>query len=148
MFGDIVGYSDHTRGTIVADTAFTVGAKWVEKHFTVTPHEGGDSDFAISPVQLQRLTIPQEGMQRDWPGLLGDPGLYCRDVEREAVAGARRSMVAMVDIAAGEDLAGAVEALRPGGGLEPTIRKADLYRAVALRDIAAGETVQHDWVTW
>lgn len=148
MFGDIVGYSDHTRGTIVADTAFTVGARWVEKHFTLTPGEGGDSDFAITPVQLQRLTVPQEGMQRDWPGLLGDPGLYCRDVEREAVHGARRSLVATQDVAAGEGLAGAVAALRPGGGLEPIIRVTDLWRVVALRDIAAGDIIEHDWVTW
>lgn len=142
LYGDIVGFSDHTRGTIAADTAFTLGARWVEKHFTIRPGAGGDHDFAITPTQLQRLLVPQEGSTRDWAVLLGDPRLYARDVEMEAVRGARRSWVSVADVKAGGPVVDVV-ALRPGGGLEPSMPVV----GVALRDIPAGVTIERHWVT-
>lgn len=52
-----VGFSDHTEGVEVSKIAVTMGASYIEKHFT-TDHKlpGRDNKFAILPNELQELS--------------------------------------------------------------------------------------------
>lgn len=57
MFGNPVGYSDHTNGTHIACAAVALGAKVIEKHFTLdrnlnTPDS---NSFATDPAELRAL---------------------------------------------------------------------------------------------
>jgi sialic acid synthase SpsE len=57
MFGNPVGFSDHTIGTHISCTAVAMGAKVIEKHFTLdrklkTPDS---NDFASDPKELLQL---------------------------------------------------------------------------------------------
>ncbi|MES2394592.1 MAG: N-acetylneuraminate synthase family protein [Bacteroidota bacterium] len=57
MFGNPVGFSDHTDGTHIACAAVAMGAKVIEKHFTLhrklnTPD---CSSFASDPEELKKL---------------------------------------------------------------------------------------------
>ena len=57
MFGNPVGFSDHTIGTHIAGAAVAMGAKVIEKHFTLdrnlnTPDS---NDFACDPPELKKL---------------------------------------------------------------------------------------------
>ena len=58
-FDVVAGLSDHTMGSAVAVAAVTLGARIVEKHFTLRRSDGGpDSTFsmAICLVKLSQST--------------------------------------------------------------------------------------------
>ena len=55
-FGLLVGYSDHTLGTTAAIVAITLGARVIEKHFTLdTTLPGPDHKASVEPAQLKEL---------------------------------------------------------------------------------------------
>lgn len=121
-----VGYSDHTRGVGAAMLAFEYGADMVEKHFTIRPGEGGDSDFAIGPDQLRNLAMydgmaVSETVRETYAGS-GRVGFY--DCEADARQLARRSVHAAVDIPAGSvitrDMLKVVRPCPPGA-LAPSV---------------------------
>jgi N,N'-diacetyllegionaminate synthase len=53
-----VGYSDHTYGTIVPAAAVALGARTIEKHFTLDKKlpDSPDHSFSADPVELQVMT--------------------------------------------------------------------------------------------
>jgi N,N'-diacetyllegionaminate synthase len=51
-----IGYSDHSRGTDAAVAAVALGARIIEKHFTLDHHmEGPDHSFSADPVEFKQL---------------------------------------------------------------------------------------------
>jgi sialic acid synthase SpsE len=57
MFGNPVGFSDHTEGTTIACAAVSLGARVIEKHFTLdrkldTPDS---NSFACDPAEMKKL---------------------------------------------------------------------------------------------
>ena len=137
------GYSDHTRGVQAADLAFEYGATLVEKHFTITPDQGGDHDFAIGPDELRQLvngdvSIPNR--QR----LLGDSTIGPVPVEAPARQYARRSIHARVDIPTGTTITrDMLHAVRPTGGLGPWLLDDPdgPVGTTAIRDYPAGTPI-------
>jgi len=55
-FDTIVGLSDHTLGNDVAIAAVALGAKIVEKHFTLSRKLGSpDDDFSMEPQEFKEM---------------------------------------------------------------------------------------------
>lgn len=55
-FDMLVGYSDHSRGVGAAPYAVAVGAKVIEKHFTLDRNmEGPDHKASVTPQELKQL---------------------------------------------------------------------------------------------
>src|SRR5205085_1068683 len=68
-FGVPVGLSDHTLGTHIAPAAVALGARLVEKHFTLDrTMSGPDHPFAVEPKELAELVA----RVRDVEAALGD----------------------------------------------------------------------------
>lgn len=54
----IIGFSDHSIGTLAAKTAITLGAEIIEKHFTIEPErKDGDHVISISPADFKELVL-------------------------------------------------------------------------------------------
>ena len=136
-YSDRVGYSDHTFGLGALHRAAHHGAVMVEKHFTLTPGEGGDHDFAITHAQLAGVLEWSPGI----PTYDGSPELAPSQAELKARVGARRSLVAGRDLQQGNLLReNDVKMLRPGTGIEPY--RMDEYVGRPLRvDVPAGTTL-------
>jgi N-acetylneuraminate synthase len=117
VFADGYGYSDHTLLTTTSGMAVAAGAEWLEKHFTVTPGEGGDHDFALDYDGMQEYV----GLARMAEVMLqhpeGDDGPL--EAEEPARLLARRSLHTIVPVKAGEVLVYGenVAFLRPGTGI-------------------------------
>lgn len=136
--GAAMGYSDHTLGIAVSTAAIAMGAKVIEKHFTLDKWlPGPDHGASLEPDELTAMVRAI----RDIEKALGDGVKQPTASEMPIRALVRRSVTAIRDIPLGaairpEDLA----LLRPGTGISP----ADLekvYNRTSVRPILAGETL-------
>jgi pseudaminic acid synthase len=117
LFACQVGLSDHTMGMGAAVAGVAMGATVIEKHFTTARADGGvDSTFSCEPDEMRALV---EATESAWQAL-GEIryGLQSEGERKSMVF--RRSLYAIADIAAGEQLTHRnVRAIRPGFGLPP-----------------------------
>jgi sialic acid synthase SpsE len=140
--GVVPGYSDHTLGIAAAVASVAVGARIIEKHFTVDKNYSDFDDHQLSadPDDLKELVR----QVREVEALLGRPGKGMSGCEKSSKAPNRRSIVAKAPLAAGTVLG--LEHLswvRPGGGLAPG-REAEVLGKRLTRALAHGEMIQPD----
>jgi len=134
--GLVVGFSDHTRGSLSAALAVACGARIFEKHFTESHHlPGPDHWFSENPEGLKIWidNIKKAEM------LLGKPFLRPTSREMAMQTLARRSVVALQDICSGDRLVKENVGLRrPGDGLPPAMLE-QFLGLTATRNISKGE---------
>lgn len=140
----VIGYSDHVPPgpTMLAPfTAWLLGARIIEKHFTLDKTlPGNDHYHAMDPEDLRRF----RRMCEDAAVLMGGDERRVWPCEEESRRQARRSLVAATTIRKGERATeGAIAIKRPGTGIPPASMTALLGRA-ALRDIEADEILRWD----
>jgi N-acetylneuraminate synthase/N,N'-diacetyllegionaminate synthase len=140
-YGCRVGFSDHTLGIEIALAASALGAVVIEKHFTINRSLlGGDNEMSIQPEEIGRLVT---GVRRISVALgAGDRRLTNSEAPR--CIRMRRSLVPRRDMTAGEVVrAEDVDAVRPGGGLEPSSLNVVVGKTLA-RGLARGERFRPD----
>lgn len=116
-FGLPVGYSDHTRGLAVPIAAVARGAAVLEKHFTLDRSlPGPDHRASLEPDELADLV----SAVRELPEALGRSVKAPTTAELDTRTAARKSLVALKPIAAGETLTEEnLGVRRPGSGISP-----------------------------
>jgi len=140
-----IGYSDHTIGVQAGLAAVALGARILEKHFTLRHDFSDYRDHQLSsePAELEELVRRVAEVEL----LRGEPREVDVLPEEVAVAAtARRSAVAARDLPEGHVLgAGDVQFLRPAGPIGP----ADpVVGRVLRRPRRAGERLQAGDVEW
>jgi sialic acid synthase SpsE len=142
--GKVVGYSDHTFGVDAAVLSVALGARIIEKHFTLSKTQSDFRDHALSadPTEMAKL-VQQVRLAQT---LLGTGEKILQEGEMPTAAAARRSIVARAALPVGHLLAEAdLDWLRPGGGLAPG--KEDLILGRRLTQaVARGEMIKPDMV--
>lgn len=135
-----VGYSDHTTGVDASLVAVALGARLIEKHFTLDKAYSDFRDHALSadPPELAELVRRVRAVEQ----MLGAPTLAVQPGEAGGLVAMRRSVVAAGDLARGHVLEpGDLTWVRPGGGLPPGAEQQLLGRRL-VRDLVAGERLE------
>lgn len=112
----VIGLSDHTMGIGAAIAAVGLGARVIEKHFTLRRADGGvDSAFSMEPHEFKMLTVESKTAFL----ALGHPELGVTQVEEPSIK-YKRSIYVSAPIARGEVFTEQnIRVVRPGNGLPP-----------------------------
>jgi pseudaminic acid synthase len=134
LFGCHVGLSDHTMGIGAAIAAVALGARVIEKHFTLSRAEGGvDSAFSLEPDELKALVVETERAFLS----LGKVQYGIQKAEEGSLF-FKRSLYVVNDIAQGEAFTNDnVKSKRPSKGLH-TKHIDTVLTKVACTDIKMG----------
>ena len=113
-FDCICGLSDHSMGSEIAVAAVALGAKVIEKHFTLRRADGGeDSQFSMEPEEFSEMVRQIRNVEK----ALGHP-TYELNKEQIESRIYSRSLFVVKDIQEGETFtAENVKSIRPGIGL-------------------------------
>ena len=136
-FGLSVGYSDHTQGIEIPIAAVAMGAKVVEKHFTLDKNmKGPDHKASLEPDELKAMVKAIRNVEK----AMGDGIKRPTEKEDETRIIARRSLVAKRDIKKGDVInSGDIIIKRPGNGILPEFKE-------TLRGMKASKNIIADSV--
>ena len=137
-FGTPVGYSDHTRGIEIPVAAVALGAKVIEKHFTLDrAMPGPDHRASLEPGELKSMISAVRNVER----ALGNGIKAPAPAEVRNIPVARKSIVAARAIRAGERFSESnLTTKRPGTGTSP-MRWDEIVGTVATRDYEEDEQI-------
>ena len=137
-----VGLSDHTLGQAVPLAAVALGAKVIEKHFTLSRKlRGPDSFFSIEPDELRSL-VENIRMVEDSLGKV-HYGLTAQEYKSRNF---RRSLFVVKDIKKGEKISVLnVRSIRPAYGIKPKYSK-NVLGKIVRRDIAKGTPLKFNLI--
>ncbi len=140
-FDVVVGFSDHTIGSTAALGAVVLGAKIIEKHFTMDKNlPGPDHWFSANPDEMRELVDGIRFIER----ALGSGVIEPTPKELEMRKIARRSIVAAKNIDKGDTITrNAVTFKRPGTGLTPKFINYIIGRKAKV-DIKRNELITFD----
>jgi len=115
-FGVNVGYSDHTLGIEVPIAAVALGAKVIEKHFTLDRNlPGPDHKASLEPIELKKMV---EAIRNIEKAISGDGKKNPSKSEFKNILIARKSIHLRGDLIKGHILTEAdIIPLRPGDGI-------------------------------
>ncbi|MGI9526130.1 MAG: N-acetylneuraminate synthase [Weeksellaceae bacterium] len=117
-FGVDIGYSDHTLGIEVPIAAVALGAKFIEKHFTLDKSMSGpDHKASLEPDELKAMVSGIRNIEKAIAGSgIKEPTVS----EKKNIPIARKSIVASKPIKAGEMFTvDNITTKRPGTGISP-----------------------------
>lgn len=117
-YQNAIGYSDHTVGTEVAVTAVAMGARIIEKHFTLANDYSDFRDHQLSadPNTMANLV----NRIRATEATFGTGEKISQPCEESSISEIRRSVAAARDMSAGEVITEEdLVWLRPASGLPP-----------------------------
>ncbi|MDC0476533.1 N-acetylneuraminate synthase family protein [Alphaproteobacteria bacterium] len=119
LFQIPIGLSDHTESDTTSIAAVALGAVAIEKHFTLSRSLPGiDQASSLEPQDLKRLIVNL----KECKDSLGEALKKRTSEENDTALALRRSLVAGVNIAAGEVVDdGNLTIMRPGTGIPPNM---------------------------
>ncbi len=138
-FGCDAGYSDHTEGIEIPIAAAALGAKVIEKHFTLDKNmEGPDHKASLEPDELAAMVTGIRKVEK----ALGDGIKKPSPSEEKNRAIARKSIVASENIKAGEMFTeDNLTVKRPGNGISP-MKWNEVIGTRAIRDFGEDELIE------
>lgn len=112
-----VGYSDHTVGIEIPIAAVAIGAKIIEKHFTLDKNmPGPDHSASLNPTELKQMVESIRNIEKS----LGNGIKKCSNSEISTKKIARKSIVCRENIKAGDIITyDNISIKRPSGGIDP-----------------------------
>ena len=133
-----VGYSDHTLGIEVPIAAVALGARVIEKHFTLDRNmEGPDHKASLEPNELKQMVSAIRNIEKALGSTIKQPS----PSEVPNINIARKSIVAKTNIKQGEVLTqDNITTKRPGNGISP-IKWYEVIGQVASKNYNADDLI-------
>uniref|UniRef100_UPI004047DE4D N-acetylneuraminate synthase n=1 Tax=Algoriphagus sp. TaxID=1872435 RepID=UPI004047DE4D len=140
QFGTKIGYSDHTLGIEVPIAAVALGAKMIEKHFTLDRNlPGPDQSASLEPLELKSMVLAIRNIEL---AISGNGIKEPSESEMKNIAIARKSIVAKLNIKKGERFnENNITTKRPGIGISP-MKWDDVIGKVASKDFEMDDLIE------
>ena len=135
-----IGFSDHTLGIHISLAAVSLGAKVIERHFTLDKsQEGPDHAVALDPSDLKDLVINVRDIEKSFGNGVKRP----HELESENYEKGRRSIIAARDIPKGTTITRDMLIIkRPSYGIKPKFLNLVVGRTAKI-------DIEYDqWITW
>jgi N,N'-diacetyllegionaminate synthase len=134
-----IGYSDNGENMIVPIVAVSLGAKIIEKHFTLDKKmKGPDQHMSADPKQFKKMVNQIHEIEQ----MFGDGIKKCQKSELENIIGARRSITAKIDLPKNSIVDRQnITFKRPATGIEPKFFNKILGKKIKRR-IEADDSIQ------
>ena len=140
LFGITTGYSDHAIGPYPAVAAIAMGAKIIEKHFTLNKDmPGPDHKASITPNEFRDLVTAVRVCEES----LGKNKKFVQDEEKQMREVSRKSLFFNKDIQKGEIInENDLVLKRPGTGIYSIFLK-DVIGKILLKDVYKDKMVEY-----
>ncbi|PRD51943.1 N-acetylneuraminate synthase [Sphingobacterium gobiense] len=138
-FNTEIGYSDHTLGIEVPIAAVALGARIIEKHFTLDKTmEGPDHAASLDPAELKAMSSAIRNIELAISGSgIKEPSMS----EKKNMDVARKSIVAKCAIKKGEVFSEEnLTVKRPGTGISP-MRWDEVRGSIAMQDFEEDDLI-------
>lgn len=141
-FNVVAGLSDHTIGSDAAIASVILGARIIEKHFTLSRDDGAlDAEFSLTPDEFKNMVVSVRNVEKAVGQINYD--LVASEKENRKY---RRSLFAVDNIVQGEVFTGKnVRSIRPANGLHPRYI-GDVHGKRAAVNIKMGTPISWDVV--
>jgi len=112
-----IGFSDNGADLLVPQVAVSIGAKIIEKHFTLNKKMNGpDHKMSANPKQMKELISNIRKVEE----ICGDGEKKAQNCEKEGLVSIRRSIIAKKELEKGIRLTkDMIKIARPAEGIEP-----------------------------
>jgi pseudaminic acid synthase len=138
----VIGLSDHTLGIGASIASVALGARVIEKHFTIRRSDGGvDSAFSMEPDEMKSLVIESERAFLS----LGKVQLDIQQSEEKSRQH-KRSVYVVQDIREGEIFTkDNIRIIRPGDGMKPKYFL-EILGKKAKQPLKRGTPLEKSWI--
>ena len=135
------GFSDHTQGIAHSIAAVAMGARFIEKHFTLNKEmKGPDHKLSSDPEEMKLLLNSIRDVEKS---LKANNKLSISQEENESRKIARKSLIALKDLKKGEVInENNTVFKRPGFGIK--INEFSLVKGKRLKN----DVLKDKWITW
>lgn len=141
-FNCVVGLSDHTMDIAVPVVAVALGARIIEKHFTLSHADGGpDAAFSLEPQEFKEMVLAVRSAEK----ALGKVSYELTEGEKASKI-FRRSLFVVKDIKKGELFTEKnIRSIRPGYGMHPRYYDGIIGRK-AIGDLSTGTAIKSEYI--
>src|SRR4029434_2224696 len=130
--GAVIGFSSHDNGIAMPVAAYMLGARIVEKHFTLNrASKGTDHAFSLEPVGLRKMLRDLERTHK----ALGNGIKKIYESEKAPITKMGKSLVVARDLPSGHLLGRADIVMKSPGGSIPPYELENVLGRVTLRPL-------------
>jgi len=141
----VIGYSGHEAGIAIPPVAVALGAKIIERHFTLDrTWKGGDHAASLEPQGLSKMVRDIRHVEE----AMGSSEKQIQESEEPVFRKLAKSIVSMVDISAGQEITRKMLTTKgPGSGISP-MRMNEIIGKKVLKNIKADTVLHEEDIEW
>ena len=141
----VIGYSGHEQGIAIPPAAVALGAKIIERHFTLDrTMKGGDHAASLEPQGFAKMVRDIRHIEE----AMGNTEKKIQESEAPVFRKLAKSIVSAVNISSGDAItANMLTTKGPGTGISP-MRLNELIGKISRIDIPADQVIMEEDIQW